>query len=441
MIGAVEHAPMIREIARQAYEAGAHYVDVSYTDNRVRRAMLEHAPEETLTWTPPYDLQRLEHLAEVKGAVIRVTGNPEPDLFADLDPERVGHARPLEAAELWVELVGTRRVAWSIIAQPNVGWASAAFGEPDLERLWHAVGTSTRLVRGPSRSEPGRRTAGGSTSAHEALDELGLGMRASFRGPGTDLTVGLRRRDLGGADEETVWGRTIPEPPDRGGVHGADLRRTEGVFRSTRPLAAAGGRCPRARDPLRGRQGRRVEASRARRSSGRTLARRAAGLPGRGRARGRRLGRRPHGAAFMTRSSTRTRPLIRFGEGFVPPSPAPRGWVEERAAAGVNLLAHPRRLHDRRPRGRGRGGRRDGPRSRSSATTSGASRRRRRPPACPEADPARSAADRDRLELIAGVEGEVTAGSTKRVASAVGDGALVVRSMHEALSRARGGLQ
>jgi thioredoxin reductase (NADPH) len=36
--------------------------------------------------------------------------------------------------------------------------------------------------------------------------------------------------------------------------------------------------------------------------------------------------------------------------------------------------------------------------------------------------------------------GDVRSGSTKRVASAVGDGALVVRSMHEALNRRRGGV-
>jgi thioredoxin reductase (NADPH) len=34
--------------------------------------------------------------------------------------------------------------------------------------------------------------------------------------------------------------------------------------------------------------------------------------------------------------------------------------------------------------------------------------------------------------------GDVRSGSTKRVASAVGDGALVVRAMHEALNRRRG---
>jgi thioredoxin reductase (NADPH) len=37
--------------------------------------------------------------------------------------------------------------------------------------------------------------------------------------------------------------------------------------------------------------------------------------------------------------------------------------------------------------------------------------------------------------------GDVRSGSTKRVASAVGDGALVVRSMHEALNRRRGAVE
>jgi aminopeptidase len=236
VIGAVEHAPMIREIARQAYEAGARYVDVSYTDNHVRRAMLEQAPEETLTWTPPYDLRRLEHVAEVKGAVIRVTGNPEPDLFADLDPERVGHARPLDAVELWIELVGTRRVSWSIIAQPNPGWANAAFGEPDLDRLWQEVGKATRLF------EPDPVNAWWSH-----VEQLGERARRlndwgfdaiRFRGPGTDLTVGLIEGGIWeSADFETAWGRKhVPNLPTEEVFTTPDWRRTEGVYTATRPL-------------------------------------------------------------------------------------------------------------------------------------------------------------------------------------------------------------
>jgi aminopeptidase len=234
--GAVEHAPTIREIARAAYEQGARYVGVSYLDQHVRREMLKHAPEETLTWTPPYDLARIEHLAEVKGATIRVVGDPEPDLFADLDPQRVGGARQLAATELIRDLIGERRIAWSIIAQPNEGWAQNAFGEPDVDRLWQEVAKATRLL------DPDPVASW--WSHVERLDERARQMNAwhfdalRFRGPGTNLVVGL----IGGATWEsanfaTAWGRPhVPNIPTEEVFTTPDWRRTEGTFTSTRPL-------------------------------------------------------------------------------------------------------------------------------------------------------------------------------------------------------------
>ena len=59
-----EHAPLARAIARCAYERGARYVDVDYTDQHVRRARIEHAPDDTLDWTPPWVLEKLDYLAE-----------------------------------------------------------------------------------------------------------------------------------------------------------------------------------------------------------------------------------------------------------------------------------------------------------------------------------------------------------------------------------------
>jgi leucyl aminopeptidase (aminopeptidase T) len=169
VVGEVAHAPMVRELARRAYDLGARYVDVNYSDQRVRREMIRNAPEEALTWTPPYELRRIEHLAEVKGALVRVAGDPEPDLFADLDPERVGRARALEAAERWRDLVGERRVAWCIIAQPNEGWARSAFGEADVDstRFASAVPAPTSrsgCLRTPAgRARTSRRPGGAGT--------------------------------------------------------------------------------------------------------------------------------------------------------------------------------------------------------------------------------------------------------------------------------------
>ena len=40
---------------------------------------------------------------------------------------------------------GNGNIAWTIVGYPNAGWAQAVFGEPDVERLWQAVATATRL--------------------------------------------------------------------------------------------------------------------------------------------------------------------------------------------------------------------------------------------------------------------------------------------------------
>src|SRR5262245_41360641 len=140
VIGAlVEHAELARALARAAYEAGARYVEVFYRDAHVRRAMIEGAPEETLSWTPPWLLERMRELGDGRSAQIAVSGDPEPDLLADLDPKRVGQAYMRDLAELNLKYTVQRANNWTIVAMPNEGWAEKVFGEPDVERLWEAV--------------------------------------------------------------------------------------------------------------------------------------------------------------------------------------------------------------------------------------------------------------------------------------------------------------
>jgi len=86
----VEHVPLVREIANVCYEKGARFVDVNYFDQHVRRAMIEKGPDETLEWSPPWGVKRIEDLGEEHGAIINITGDPEPELLSDLDQDRVG---------------------------------------------------------------------------------------------------------------------------------------------------------------------------------------------------------------------------------------------------------------------------------------------------------------------------------------------------------------
>jgi len=237
---AVEHAPLARAIARAAYSAGAAYVDVLYADQHVRREMIANAQEEILTWTPPWVLERTRTLGDGHGAMILITGDPDPELLSDLDGSRVGKARMTALAEENLRQLNERLVNWSIVAYPNEGWARTVFGEPDVERLWDALARAVRL------DEPDPVAAW-----HDHMDRLVARAAAlnerrfdalHFSGPGTDLTVGLLPGSIWKAAAfETSWGRRhIPNMPTEEVYTTPDYRRTEGVVRSTKPLGLVG---------------------------------------------------------------------------------------------------------------------------------------------------------------------------------------------------------
>jgi aminopeptidase len=240
IVALLEHAPFVRALARVAYEEGARQVDVLYTDPHVRRALIEAGPDESLDWSPPWLIQRLERLSEVEGARIAVVGDPEPELLADLDPVRVGRARMTALVDASIKQATDRRVSWTIAAYPNEGWARAVFGEPDVERLWEAVASSVRL----DRPDP---VAAWREHVERLVERAGqLNARRfdtlRFRGPGTDLTVGLLPGSRWeSARVETVWGQShVPNIPTEEIFTTPDRRRTEGTVRSTRPLGLLG---------------------------------------------------------------------------------------------------------------------------------------------------------------------------------------------------------
>ena len=234
----VDHLPLVRAITESAYGAGARYVDTTYIDMHVRRSFIAHAPDDELSATRPWQLERVRGYEG--NALIMLTGDPEPELLSDLDATRVGKARALDALKAQLELQNGRRTNWTISAFPTAGQAQQMFGEPDLERLWEAVATAVRL------DEPDPIAA---WQAHTEklrarcaqLDERGFDA-LRFTGPGTDLTVGIHAdARWSGGGLETVDGiRHVANVPTEEVFIAPDWRRTEGVVRSTRPLSLVG---------------------------------------------------------------------------------------------------------------------------------------------------------------------------------------------------------
>ncbi len=238
--GRVEHAPLAREIARAAYGAGASYVQAGYSDRHFDRALIELGPDESLTFTPPGELATLQDLGERNGAMIAITGEPSPDLLRDLDQTRVGKLRPIALQKQSNELIGRQLVNWTIVAMPNPAWAKQVFGEPDVDRLWQAVEKAVRLDTDDPvtrwRAHIKRLDAIAGALVERHFDAL------NYRGPGTDLTVGLLPSSKWMcANFHTAFGVFhVPNLPTEEVFTSPDRRRADGTLRSTRPLDVGG---------------------------------------------------------------------------------------------------------------------------------------------------------------------------------------------------------
>ncbi len=240
VIARVEHAAVARAVTREAYKAGAAYVDVLYTDQHIRRALIQHASDEMLSWTPPWLLSRAKQVGNERAAVVALTGDAEPDLLADLPGERVGKARMLEMAEESNRQINEQLNNWTVVGVPNEGWAQQMFGEPDVDRLWELVEYTVRLDEDdPVAAWRGHVERIGARAG--ALDDLQADA-IHFRGPGTDLRVGLLPESRWqGVESHTAQGIPyVANMPTEEVFTTPDLRRTEGVVRSTRPLALYG---------------------------------------------------------------------------------------------------------------------------------------------------------------------------------------------------------
>jgi len=236
--GLVEHFELVRALTRQSYEADASYVNVQYGDQHIRRAMIEFGPDEALTHTPEWVKATAESTAG--NAQLGTSGNPEPELLADLDGERVGRAIPLEAVDIYRGLHRKNSINWCGVGAVSDGWAQQVFGEPDVERLWELVAFCMRL------DEPDPVAAW-----REHLDRLDAraaaltGLRPDairYRGPGTDLTVGLlATARWGSARFRTGSGiEYVANMPTEEIFTTPDPSRAEGTLRSTMPLSLGG---------------------------------------------------------------------------------------------------------------------------------------------------------------------------------------------------------
>ncbi|MGH2465814.1 MAG: aminopeptidase, partial [Candidatus Limnocylindrales bacterium] len=203
-------------------------------DQHVRRSLIEHAPEDGLGTNYPYELERLLLWRERVVALITLTGDAEPGLFAGLDPVRMASAPSKALQSAFFETLP--HVPWTIVAAPNPGWARQVFGEPDMDRLWAAVAVAARLDEADPvaawRVHLARLKARTAALTAAGFDSI------RYHGGGTDLRVGLLPGAawLGGSARTKAGVEFLPNIPTEEVFTSPDWRRAEGVVLTTAPL-------------------------------------------------------------------------------------------------------------------------------------------------------------------------------------------------------------
>jgi aminopeptidase len=237
----VEAVELARALMDAAWRAGAGNVEVVYVDDFERYLLARHAPEELLDRSSVVQLASARASLEQRGASVTIFGDVTPDYFREVDEARLARTRPREVRELVNRLMNEQLEAWTVIGFPQRSWAERMFGTPDADRLWDEIAKTCRLDR-PDPVAAWNEHLDRLEERTRLLDERRFD-RLHFRGPGTDLEVGLLAgsRWIGGRTK-TAWGQPFcANLPTEEVFTTPDRTRAEGTLRATRPVSYAEG--------------------------------------------------------------------------------------------------------------------------------------------------------------------------------------------------------
>ncbi|RYC12869.1 aminopeptidase [Nocardioides zhouii] len=230
-----EQADAARAVAAEAYRVGASRVSITYDDPFLQRAAVEHAPDDLLGKTPEHTLAQVRAWDESRPALVSLSGNPFPTLMEGLDPTRLARSAPIDLIQQVMGLITTNKLAWTVVGAPTKGWAES-IGVADVTRLWDAVAVSMRLDQADPvaawRAHVDKLKARAAILNGHAFD------RVRYRGPGTDLTLGLspRSRWIGGSVTNDDGIEFVPNMPTEEVFVSPDWRRADGFVRTSAPF-------------------------------------------------------------------------------------------------------------------------------------------------------------------------------------------------------------
>ncbi len=242
---ALDAAPLVRAVAARAYDAGAPLVEVLWGDETLASVRISRAPADSFgqfsAWLPT---ALVEHV-KAGHATLSIYAN-DPDLLQAAPPERVSaiQSTTAHAVRPFRERISKNATNWVVVAAPAASWAARVFPDLDRDEQVARLGRAIEKLCRLDTPDPiaaweshldglAARTARLNARHYDAL---------RYRGPGTDLTVGLAAGHIwtGGRSTSANGIAFAANLPTEEVFTMPSRDRVDGTVRSSKPLSYGG---------------------------------------------------------------------------------------------------------------------------------------------------------------------------------------------------------
>jgi aminopeptidase len=241
----MEAIRLARRITEHAYKAGACLVTTLFTDEESTLLRFRHGADSSFDAAASWLYEGMAQAYRSGAARLAITGS-DPSLLAKEDPEKVSRVNRAtsKAYRPALELITRHEINWTIVACATSAWAAAVFPnlpqDEALTRLWDAIFAASRA----DQLDPVAAWKEHDANLHVRASRLNDKRYSAlhFRGPGTDLRVGLADDHLwlGGGTTAGNGRYCIPNMPTEEVFTTPHKDRVEGRVTSTKPLSYQG---------------------------------------------------------------------------------------------------------------------------------------------------------------------------------------------------------
>jgi aminopeptidase len=245
MSAPIEALPLVRRITQHAYKAGALLVTTFYSDDPSVLARYEYGADASFDYAPKWLHDGIAEGFRSGAARLAIAG-ANPALLAKQDPAKVARANVAasKAGKPAMELITRHEINWTIVACATPEWAKLVYpGELEhiaVAKLWEAIFVSSRIAVDDPVAEWKEHGA----RLKKRMDMLNAKRFSAlhFKGPGTDLTVGLADDHLWAGGGTTAGNGVYCQPniPTEECFTTPHKDRVNGTVRASKPLSHQG---------------------------------------------------------------------------------------------------------------------------------------------------------------------------------------------------------